>query len=81
MEGMITPHQCRAARAMVQWTQDELAEKANIGVVSVRRFEQGKAEPYQGTQRLLRQELEKAGVRFLGDYGVEFRPAELRLSN
>ena len=36
---MITSHQIRAARALIGWSQRELAERAEVGVATVRRIE------------------------------------------
>lgn len=35
----LTPEQCRAARAILNWTQAELAEKAQVGRSKLRSFE------------------------------------------
>ncbi len=76
-EGMITPAQCRAARGLINWTQDDLAKAAEIGVVTVRHFESGKAEPRSATLVVIRQALEAAGVEFIpkngGGAGVRTR--------
>jgi transcriptional regulator with XRE-family HTH domain len=73
---MISPAQCRAARGLLDWTQSELAEKAGIGVVTVRQFEGGKTAPLYATLVVLRSAFEAAGVEFLnGDGpGVRLRP-------
>ncbi len=74
---MITPAQCRAARGLINWTQDDLAKAAEIGVVTVRHFEAGKAEPRSATLVVIRQALEGAGVEFIprngGGAGVRTR--------
>ena len=38
---MVTPEQCRAARGLLGWSQGELAEKAAVGIVTVRHLEGG----------------------------------------
>jgi transcriptional regulator with XRE-family HTH domain len=42
----MTIEQCRAARALLNWSAQDLAKAAGLGVASVRRFEGG--EPVQG---------------------------------
>ena len=37
----LTPAQCRAARALLDWTQDELAERAEVSRGTIRGFESG----------------------------------------
>lgn len=67
----ITPPQLRAARALVGWSQQQLAEKALVGVATIRRFEAGASQgmgPLQ--QRGLRQALEAAGVVFIDRNGA-----------
>lgn len=66
---MLTPAQCRAARALIDWSQQQLADAARVGVVTVRQLESGAAQPRNSTVDVLRRALEAAGVQFidLGD--------------
>jgi DNA-binding XRE family transcriptional regulator len=73
---MISPAQCRAARGLLDWTQGELAEKAGVGVVTVRQFEGGKTQPLYATLVVLKSTFEDAGIEFLNGTGpgVRMRP-------
>jgi len=42
---MISSSQCRAARGLLDWSQQQLANAANVGIVTVRHFEAGKVDP------------------------------------
>jgi transcriptional regulator with XRE-family HTH domain len=66
---MITPEQSRAARALLNWSQDKLAEVAHIGIVTVRQFELGNTTPRFLTLQAMRQVLEEAGVIFVDENG------------
>jgi transcriptional regulator with XRE-family HTH domain len=66
---MLTASQCRAARGLVDWTQQDLAEAARIGVATIRQFEGGATEPRQATLIVLRQAFESAGVEFIDENG------------
>jgi transcriptional regulator with XRE-family HTH domain len=61
----MTPAQCRAARALLDWTQDDLAAAAQVGVVTLRQFERGVSQPRRAIVAALRRALEEAGVRFI----------------
>ena len=61
---MITPSQCRAARALIGWSQLQLADAARVGVVTVRQFEAGASEPRNATLDVMTRALEGAGVIF-----------------
>ncbi|WP_334312022.1 helix-turn-helix domain-containing protein [Candidatus Phyllobacterium onerii] len=65
---MISPEQCRAARALLNWTQDELAQRVSIAAASIRAFEKGR-EMRGSNQKLLRMTFEKAGIEFLDENG------------
>lgn len=65
---MLTPEQCRAARALLDWTQNDLAERASISAVSIRAFERG-GEMRDSNQKLLRLTLEASGVHFIAENG------------
>lgn len=64
---MISPAQCRAARALLGWTQQDLAEAAEIGNATIRNFESGKSLPQSATLRVLAQALQSARVEFIAD--------------
>ena len=72
---MLTSSQCRAARGLLDWSQQQLADAAGVGVVTVRQFEAGKAEPRRATLAVIEQALQVAGVEFTnGDRpGVRLR--------
>jgi transcriptional regulator with XRE-family HTH domain len=80
---MITPSQCRAARGLLDWTQQELADAARLGVATVRLFEGEGAGPRQATLVMLRQAFESAGVEFIdengGGPGVRLRKGKTRI--
>lgn len=65
----MTPAQCRAARAMVQMSQGDLARAASVAPQTLIAFELGQRKPYHSTLEKLRAALESAGVVFLPENG------------
>ncbi len=65
---MLTPAQCRAARALLDWTQAELSAAAGLSAVSLRAFEKG-GPIRESNARRLRSALETAGVDFIPENG------------
>jgi transcriptional regulator with XRE-family HTH domain len=66
----ITNKQCRAARAILNWSTRDLAKASHVGATTIARFESGKpANP--STLALLKQAFEAAGIRFTDTGGVE----------
>ncbi len=72
--------QCRAARGLLDWSQQKLADEAGVGVVTVRQLEAGAHQPRHATLQVVRRCLEDAGVEFInengGGAGVRFRQPE-----
>lgn len=64
------PAQCRAARGLLQWSQEDLARAAEVGVVTIRQFELVKAVPRRATLAAIRTALESAGVAFVESNGL-----------
>lgn len=61
----MTPEQCRAARAWLEWPQDQLAKAASVGVSTVRDFEARRREPTRNNLAAMKAALEGGGVSFV----------------
>jgi transcriptional regulator with XRE-family HTH domain len=61
--------QCRAARALIAWSQDQLASASKVAKATIANFEAGKRAPYDRTLADLRTALESAGVIFVEENG------------
>lgn len=62
---MISPAQCRAARELVGWTQEHLAENAGVSLSALRNFEQGKTRPVAQNMNAIVRALSGAGLEFI----------------
>jgi transcriptional regulator with XRE-family HTH domain len=66
---MVTPGQCRAARGLLGWNQQELARRARVGIVTVHQLEAGVSQPRRSTLDVIRRAFESAGVEFIDENG------------
>jgi transcriptional regulator with XRE-family HTH domain len=64
---VITVAQLRAARALIGWSQPELAERSGVGIATVRRMEGARGLPKTTAENVwkVQQALEGAGVVFI----------------
>ena len=63
---MITSRQSRAARALLGWTQETLADKARISLTALKRLESESGfEVYETTRDQVRRAFEAAGIVLL----------------
>jgi mannose-6-phosphate isomerase-like protein (cupin superfamily) len=63
---MITARQIRAARALLNWKQDMLADKALIALTALKRLESERnLAVHESTRDQVRRVLEGAGVMFI----------------
>lgn len=83
---MISPAQCRMARAAVKLSRTELSRLAQVAPSTLADFEAGRRTPYDRTVRDIMFALESKGVEFIpsdnGGPGVRLRsgsmPDEIR---
>lgn len=61
----MSPEQCRAARAWLNWSQLDLAIKARVSSGTIKDFEAGKRLPHANNLAAIRRVLEEAGMEFL----------------
>lgn len=67
------PGQCRAARALLDWSQPQLATAAAVGLSTVVDFERDRRKVSPEMVQAMRIALEVAGVMFDGNGGVKLR--------
>jgi transcriptional regulator with XRE-family HTH domain len=65
---MLSSAQIRAARALLRWSAQDLADGSGVGVATIRRIELAAGVPSSNARTLehLRIALEAAGVEFVG---------------
>jgi transcriptional regulator with XRE-family HTH domain len=69
VDPMVTAAQCRAARGLLDWSQQDLADRAGVGIVTVRQLEGGLTHPRRATLDVIRRALESADVEFIDENG------------
>ena len=72
---MISARQIRAARALLGWSQQQLADRAIISLNALTRLERGRVDSRLSTLSSVEKTLLKAGVEFIppGDKGEGVR--------
>lgn len=61
---VITPTTCRGARALLDWSQGDLAKASNLSLTTIRDYEAGRREPGPNNLAAMQWALEHAGVQF-----------------
>ena len=64
---MISSEQSRAARAWLDWSQDDLATRASVSLSTVRDFEKGRRTPIANNLIAMQKALEDAGMSLVFD--------------
>lgn len=70
---MIVGRQIRAARALLDMSQDELAEAAGLTPQAIRKIEGGDVQPREGTIADITRVFDERGVEFIEDEGVKVK--------
>jgi len=68
--GEISSGQIKAARALLDWSQEDLAHASGLSIATVRKLELGHMSPRHSTTRVIRQSIEDAGLEFIEPDGV-----------
>ena len=73
----MTPAQCRAARALLDWSQLDLVERSGVTQKTITDFERGSTRPYRRTLDAIVAAFEAAGIEFI-NRGVRMRASPKR---
>lgn len=84
---IITAAQCRAARALIEWSEEQLAKAAAVDLETLRLLEARFRRPDPEAQQRIRAAFEEAGVVFIAENGggagvrLKFARPEVRAIN
>jgi len=76
---MITGRQVRAARALLGWDAEELAEKAGLSRDTIFNIEKGTTQARRASLEQLARVFEDHGLEFLDNQGVRCRPEGMEI--
>jgi len=73
MQGLrnLTARQIKAARSLLDWSQDDLADTAQLSVATIRKIESGHISPRGSTKNAIRKAFSQHDVFFTENEGVQ----------
>ncbi len=74
---MINIAQIRAARALLDWSQSDLADQAGLSQTGIARIENGTNKPNSSTINKILMAFDNADIEFIGETGVKKRAGEI----
>ena len=69
----LSPAQCRAARALLNWSQEDLVARCKITKKTIADFERGATHPRAQTVAQIRADFEAAGIEFFDGAGLRMQ--------
>lgn len=76
---MITIKQIKAARALLEWTQEDLARSSGLSLPTLANIERGSTVPRQDTLQKIQTAFEDANIEFLEPMGVQLAAERLQV--
>jgi transcriptional regulator with XRE-family HTH domain len=76
---MIEPRQIRAARALLNWSQGDLAKASGIAVSSIKNIENNITSARKDSLTQIHNAFENAGLEFLSNSGVRFKSSDVEV--
>lgn len=79
---MVSSSQIKAARGLLGWTMQVLADQSGVSLITIKRYESAQGVPDGRVAQLMniKTALEVAGIEFLGDPilnpGVQLKPQD-----
>jgi len=73
----INARQIRAARALLAWSQEDLASTSDLSIATIRKIEAGHISPRDKTMKSIVSALEEADIEFTDSTGVRLRSNQM----
>ena len=77
---MVSPEQSRAARGWLDWSQEDLAQRAKVSLSTVRDFEKGRRTPIGNNLDAICRAFEAEGVELGDPQGITVKEKKARKS-
>ncbi len=75
----ITTAQIRGARGILNWSQQDLAQRTGISATSIGAIENGQTTPRESTLTTIRKTFENSGIEFVGMDGIRKKHADVQV--
>ena len=76
---MLTIEQCRGARGLLGWTQQDLADASGLSKTAINNFEKGHSDIKFESLRAIRMAFESAEIEFMAQDGIRRKSENVRL--
>ena len=76
---MFTIAQCRGARGILGWTQQDLADASGLSKTAINNFEKGHSDIKSESLRAIRMAFENANIEFIGIEGVSKKTESFKI--
>ena len=76
---MLTIEQCRGARGLLGWTQQDLADASGLSKTAINNFEKGHSDIKAESLRAIRMAFESAEIEFLEQDGLRKKSEDVRI--
>jgi transcriptional regulator with XRE-family HTH domain len=76
-QGNLKSRQIKAARALLDWSQEDLAGHSNLSIATIRKLELGHLSPRGKTSQAIRRAFEHNGLEFVEPDGVRSKPDDI----
>lgn len=76
---MLTIEQCRGARGLLGWTQQELADASGLSKTAINNFEKGHSDIKAESLRAIRMAFESAEIEFIEQDGLRKKSEDVRI--
>lgn len=76
---MISIEQCRGARGILSWTQQDLADASGLSKTAINNFEKGHSDIKAESLKAIRVAFESADIEFLGQDGMRKRADNIQI--
>jgi transcriptional regulator with XRE-family HTH domain len=78
---MLSIEQCRGARGILNWTQQELADASGLSKTAINNFEKGHSDIKNESLKSIKYAFVSAGIEFIGQHGLTRRTDKTEILN